>query len=95
MYLLHAISLPLSIGVASGLLRHMQLAQECELEPLWVPFSRVVPPLPAVPLQSGQVHKGATEPFLGRLGPYWSELPFELPLGDTNRAAPKVCATAS
>ena len=48
MYLLQAISLPLSIGVASGLLRHVQLAQECELEPLWVPFSRVVPPLPAV-----------------------------------------------
>ena len=55
-----AISLAPSIGVASVFFRHAKLVQENELELLRVPCSLVVPPLPAVPLQSGPVRKGAT-----------------------------------
>ena len=60
MYLLQAIYLPPSIGVASVFFRHAKLAQESELEPLRVPCSRMVPPLAAVALQSRPVRRGAT-----------------------------------
>ena len=50
----------------------------------------VVPPLPAVPLQSRPVRRGVTGPFLGRI----SWLPFKLALGGKNRATPTVCLYA-
>ncbi len=68
MYLPQAIPLPLSAGIEWDLFRHIQQAEEVELEPAVVTCSVVAHGFSAVPLPSRHVYRGKTGPFLSRIG---------------------------
>ena len=60
--------------------------EEVELEPAMVGCSVVVPLSPATPLQSRQVRRGKTGPYLRRIARDRRQLPSELGYESTNPA---------
>ena len=62
-----AASIPPLLGIERDLFRYSRLVEEVELEPAVVDCSVVVPLCPATPLQSRQVGRGKTGPFLRRI----------------------------
>ena len=84
MYPPQAASLPPLLGIGRDLFRCSRLVEEVELEPAMVGCSVVVPLSPAVtPLQSRQVRRGKTGPFLRRIARDRRQLPSELGFGGT------------
>ena len=87
MYPPQAASLPPLHGIERDLFRCSRLVEEVELEPAVVGCSVVVPFSPATPLQSRQVRRGKTGPFLRRIARDRRQLPSELGFfGGTNPA---------
>ena len=86
MYPPQAASLPPLLGIERDLFRYSHLVEEVELEPAVVCCSVVVPLFPATPLQSRQVRRGKTGPFLRRIARDRRQLPLELGFGGTNLA---------
>ncbi len=85
-YLPQAMPLPPSLGTEWDLFWHTHPVQEVELEPAVTSCSVAVPLVPAVPLQSGQVCRGETGPFLGLIARDRRLLRSELGLGYRNPA---------
>jgi len=92
MYLPQAMPLPPSLGTEWDLFWHTHPVQEVELEPAVTSCSVAVPLVPAVPLQSGQVCRGETGPFLGLIARDRRLLRSELGLGYRNPADQLVSA---
>ncbi len=65
MYLPQAVPLPPSLGIESDLFLYGHPSEEVELELAVVTCSIAEPLVPALSLQSGQVCRGRTGPFLG------------------------------
>ena len=87
MYPPQAASLLPLLGIERDLSRCSRLVEEVELEPAVVVGCSVVVPLsPATPLQSRQVRRGKTGPFLRRIVRDRRQLPSELGFGGTNPA---------
>ena len=85
MYPPQAASLPPLLGIERDLFRCSRLMEEVELEPAVVVDCSVVVPLsPATPLQSRQVRRGKTGPFLRRIARDRRHVPSELGFGSTN-----------
>jgi hypothetical protein len=79
MYPPQAASLLPLLGIYRDLFRCSHLMEEVELEPAVVVGCSVVVPLsPATPLQSRQVRRGKTGPFLRRIARDRRQLPSEL-----------------
>ena len=87
MYPPQAASLSPLLGIERDLFRCSRLMEEVELEPAMVGCSVVVPLSPATTLlQSRQVRRGKTGPFLRRIAYDRRQLPSELGFGGTNPA---------
>ena len=85
-YLSQAMSLLSSLGTEWDLFRHTHPVQEVQLEPAVPSCSVAVPLVPVVPLQSGQVCRGETGPFLDLIARDRRLLQSELGLGCRNPA---------
>ena len=86
MYPPQAASLPPLLGIERDLFRCSHLVEKVELEPAVVGCSVVVPFSPATVLQSRQVRREKTGPFLLRIAHDRRQLPSELRFGGTNPA---------
>ena len=86
MYLPQAASLPPLLGIEQDLFRCSHLVEEVELESAMVGCSVVVPLSPATSLQSRQVRRGKTGPYLRRIARDRRQLPSELGYESTNPA---------
>jgi hypothetical protein len=84
MYPPQAASLPPLLGIEQDFFQFSHLVEEVELEPAVVGCSVVVPLSPATPLQSRQLRRGKTGPFLRRIARDRRQLPSELSFGGTN-----------
>jgi hypothetical protein len=85
-YLSQAMPLLSSLGTKWDLFRHTHPVQEVQLESTVPSCSVAVPLVPAVPLQSGQVCRGETGPFLGLIARDRRLFRSELDLGCRNPA---------
>ena len=86
MYPPQAASLLPLLGYERDLFRCSRLVEEVELEPAAVGCSVVVPLSPATLLQSRQVRRRKTGPYLRRITRDRRQLPSELDFGGTNPA---------
>jgi hypothetical protein len=86
MYLPQAVSLQPLLGVEWDLFHHDHLTDDVQFEPAAVSSSVAMPLFPTTPLQTRQVHRGKTGPFLRRIVHDHLHLPSEMGLGGRNRA---------
>ena len=86
MYLPQAVSLPPSLGIKWDLFLYGHPSEEVKLELAVVTCSIAEPLVPALSLQSGQVCRGRTGPFLGLIACDRLHLRLKVGLGCRNPA---------